>query len=767
MPLSRRLIQALMLAILCGWTAGLWAAAGPPPLARARNIWTEPYYVCPNVSGGQTLTVHFEAQHDGAALAVGAMLSQDAVVNYATDYSFLHQGMSAGTGACPAAPLAPNIGTQEFAYLDSSSNVTYIPFTAVVCVPAGFTGAFFYIIIDTKADFYTTYNEVAGNVLGTDYTQTVLAVPISCTKKRVTNQANFWYAESNQVTLDIDNGCGTTPTPTRTPTRTITPSPSITATRTWTPTATPSATRSVTTTPTPTRTITATATPTATQSVTTTTSPTRTITATATPTGTQSVTFTQSATRSSTPTLTDSPTQSVTFTPSPTRTITVTVTPTMTVTFTNTVTATSTVTASPSSTATITVTRTLTSTATITASPTATLTATPTFTDSPQYTATETRTATPTATPTASWTATPTHTAIASATNSPSATSTPTATPSATGTRTATSTQTQTLTFTQSPTITETLVPVPVRLVVKLYNEAGELVRSLFEGATEFAPTELNLTSTLLLSGETKVGLIMPGKLSTGASSIFWAGENDGGQYVNGGTYYFKAEFTDQFGKVTALVQAVQVMAVQGEQSLAVYNSAGELVFEKTLIGLVAQPTGFRLQENVIAVETDPTTGAAIGGLKVWVRDGTTGAEVPFVWTGRNNRGLPVASGSYTIKLTSTVVGQRSEIMVKQVVVIDSGDGRHSADTAVIGPNPWMGKTPLILTYSPYPGAWANAKFFNQAGELVGSWTDYSGAGRMSVVTGNWASGIYLVQLDINLNQGTLSRKTLKLAIVR
>jgi len=66
--------------------------------------------------------------------------------------------------------------------------------------------------------------------------------------------------------------------------------------------------------------------------------------------------------------------------------------------------------------------------------------------------------------------------------------------------------------------------------------------------------------------------------LANGSSTVVWDGNNDNSGSVGGGMYTIKAEIVDPFGQVTSLVQSVQVLPGGSQQSLDIFNSAGELV---------------------------------------------------------------------------------------------------------------------------------------------------------------------------------------------
>jgi hypothetical protein len=603
-----------------------------------------------------------------------------------------------------------------------------------------------------------------------------------------------------------------TPTPTNTIT-VVTPTFTATPSRTVTPTNTPTPTQSFTYTATATRSITATNTPSPTQSFTYTATATRTVTPTNTPSPTQSFTFTSTATRTPTPTITDTNTPG----PTPTFTVTRTATPTHTPSPTNSYTYTQTVTRTPTSTVTDTNTLGPTPTYTVTRSNTATSTATPThtptFTATPTYTQTVTVTATPTNTPTRTETATITLTSQYTATNTPTVTvtstmtatrtatitasATPTATPSytqtvsftsthtATPSRTPTPTATGTTSFTSTPTrsatptitltwtASQTPVPMPHHVRLMAYNSAGELVKLLFDGAAQFQPGELQFDKDLIPGGAGSLDIDFPGylwdsTLNQQVSGIAWPADNDNGQVVNGGIYTIKAEIVDQFGQVTTLQRSIQVVSVAPQNSLDIYNSAGELVAS---LPLPASGTGrfasLGLDESNYAPQYDSVSGAVVGGSLTLKLKDEMGVDYSVSWDGRNSLGVPVASGNYIAELVyfAPAGGGRRVVESKSIVVLQ---GAASADFAgaFAYPNPSAHGADLKVSYKVSAQYGASAQLFNMAGELIQQAEDHAKAGVFTFVTKSLASGVYIVKLE-KFSGGTgVARTVIKVAIV-
>ena len=624
-----------------------------------------------------------------------------------------------------------------------------------------------------------------------------------------------------------------TPTSTDTPSFTITPSPSPTYTGTPSRTATPTYTITVVTatstitpsrTATPTFTITVvtftstitpsrTVTPTFTATITISFSPTDTPSRTVTPTFT--ATATDTPTQSPGPSATDTDTPSATSTATPTRTITLTRTPTPSPTPTATDTptqspgpsATNTATPTDSSTATPTYSVTLTRTPSPTATPTATDTSTQspgpsatntdtptdTFTDTPTYSITLTRTPTPTDTDTR--TASPTYTESPAASPSDTPTLTDTATDTATRTITVTSTSTSTrtdtstatptytqsvtrtdtrtitVTFTQtlSPTFSPTPVAMPHTVIIAAYNAAGERVRILYSGAAQYQIGDLKLSAPVFVGSAGQLTIGFPGILADGSTTVAWMGDNDSGTMVGGGMYTIKAEIIDNFGQITSLIQQVQVVPGGAQQTLNIYNSAGELVRTLRLPTPVAGANNLRLDDASYALQIDPSTGKATQALKIDVL-GNSGYTSEG-WDGLNEQGVPVNGGVYTVQLVTHEGSKDIVVSSRSVTVIKGPDTFDPTESAFAAPNPVLPGNPDIAIYydpSKMMGAAAGCRMYNLAGELVAQGDDYAGTGRIVLSeTRSLASGSYLARFEARIGGAVVKARLIKVAVVR
>jgi hypothetical protein len=305
----------------------------------------------------------------------------------------------------------------------------------------------------------------------------------------------------------------------------------------------------------------------------------------------------------------------------------------------------------------------------------------------------------------------------------------------------------------------------PVQMLVSLYNSAGERVRMLFDGRVQYAASDLDLSGSLLLTGMVPVGLNLHGAAYSGSGSLAWDGANDAGQSVASGTYTFKVEFAKPDGSIVAVIKTVQVQNVDGQQTLEVFNSAGELVARHSLSGAAAEGNSLRLGSATL-VTGSLADGSAMGGLDIYMKT-PAGPEALWTWDGRNAQGAWVNSGVYTLQLTHTYPGGRREVEVKSFTVLRGLDGDLPGGQVVAVPNPVRGEASPTLRFAPAPGFGLEARLYNLAGEAVGQVQGDAGTGSLTFGGPDLASGTYVAVLRFTEGGGQRRLVRLKVAIVR
>ena len=66
-------------------------------------------------------------------------------------------------------------------------------------------------------------------------------------------------------------------------------------------------------------------------------------------------------------------------------------------------------------------------------------------------------------------------------------------------------------------------------------SRAGERVKTLYAGGVQALPGQLNLSTGLIVSGESQLNITFPGVLAGGGNTIVWDGSNDSAFMVSGG----------------------------------------------------------------------------------------------------------------------------------------------------------------------------------------------------------------------------------------
>jgi len=299
----------------------------------------------------------------------------------------------------------------------------------------------------------------------------------------------------------------------------------------------------------------------------------------------------------------------------------------------------------------------------------------------------------------------------------------------------------------------------PNRILVTLYNSAGERVRVLYDGGIQFIDPDMELSAPLLITGQAPVTLSVGGAATTGQGTLSWDGGNDNGQAVSSGSYYFKIETTDSMGTVTALIRSVQVLNIQGQNSLEVFNSAGELVYRRVLGSAFDNAASMRLHEDTMVA----------GGhkdLEVLLRQG--GNDTSLAWHGRNDAGALVNSGTYTMQWVHTSAGGVRQVQSKTFTVLRLPDSSLPGGDFKAAPNPVRGLGPVAIHFDPAPGLGLHARLYNAAGELVGQAQVDASAGRCTFGRSEaLASGTYVAEIEMRQGAALLRRELKKVAIVR
>jgi flagellar hook assembly protein FlgD len=307
----------------------------------------------------------------------------------------------------------------------------------------------------------------------------------------------------------------------------------------------------------------------------------------------------------------------------------------------------------------------------------------------------------------------------------------------------------------------------PYTIVVTIYNSAGEVVRNLYSGTSQTMPTSLQLQS-LAVDGQQGYQMTLDGQLAGGQDSLFWNEANDAGQQVVNGVYTFQVQLRDQYNHISTLVQQVAVASGQGTNTLEVFASNGELVYQLALDRSNGDLVSFGLPNGPqFAVGLDASgSPLAKTGLKISLFN-TSGPDGTVTWNGLGLNGQLLASGIYTVQLLQSGAGGSVILESRQVVLLRTGTPQGG--TIHLVPNPASGAggvTKVTLYYTPSINGNALAEVYDIAGERVALGTDSSKSGQIALDMTKAASGTYIVSLTIRDNGMVLYRKVAKLAVV-
>lgn len=198
-------------------------------------------------------------------------------------------------------------------------------------------------------------------------------------------------------------------------------------------------------------------------------------------------------------------------------------------------------------------------------------------------------------------------------------------------------------------------------------------------------------------------------------------------------------------------------MSAPPPPSLDIYNSAGERVLHQVLRGALAGSNGLRL---------DSASSSVGDGGKVTVHLIQAGGELPWTWDGRNDQGAIVSSGSYMMKLLSPGPDGSVSVQTKDFILL------RAPENGLVGAilpeqNPLRGGGPLRLRFTPDASLELRVRAYSLAGELLAHAQANGGGGSLSLQSGTWASGIYLVEVEAYRDRALLRRSVLKVGVLR
>ena len=309
---------------------------------------------------------------------------------------------------------------------------------------------------------------------------------------------------------------------------------------------------------------------------------------------------------------------------------------------------------------------------------------------------------------------------------------------------------------------------------VAVYNQAGELVKTLTTFETGNNISELSITNGVITTDGQTAQLYYKGILLG-----TWDATNSQGGKVTNGTYLVKVDSTDPYGVTTSITQNISVAITRDTLSVAVYNEAGEIVKHFTqaeVQSLIAGSNGvlspedfnvgkIKISSSTISPSYSNTTGP---GQTLTV---TLGSGRSFTWDGRGDNGNILTSGEYFIEVESAVQGSTKQQIVMPIHVQDNN--ASSLSDVVLGPNPVKLSQATVANF--YFNNLSNdvtgiaVKIYTVAGELTQTLNNTPGNLAMipwNLSQANLASGTYLAVVELSGNHGLLGRKVVQVVVL-
>jgi len=313
--------------------------------------------------------------------------------------------------------------------------------------------------------------------------------------------------------------------------------------------------------------------------------------------------------------------------------------------------------------------------------------------------------------------------------------------------------------------------PFPYTLLIGVYNEAGELVRTIVNspasGAMSGAVFSINgaINVTTLIPGQTAISIYMPGieipsTLGSAGTFFSWDGKTDGGQPASSGNYYIQISQKDTYDHVITLIKDCSVLKAEEYVQMAIYNSSGEIV--RTIRKNTLPPDVMKLTvADVIIVEKT--------GSDITINYGPGTADY-MKWDGKNDQGIAVTSGVYEVQVTSLTMSGKTAVVSKTVSILAAGNNKYMGDIKAY-PNPYSNSGNITFAWTTV-GIQGDMviSVYNINGELIKSLQSSLAAGSLvwdGQISGRQlVYGYYICVFKAVNKDGYVEQKTLKIAVL-
>jgi uncharacterized repeat protein (TIGR01451 family) len=296
-----------------------------------------------------------------------------------------------------------------------------------------------------------------------------------------------------------------------------------------------------------------------------------------------------------------------------------------------------------------------------------------------------------------------------------------------------------------------------------IYNEAGELIQSLWTRKYSQTISSLDLEGTITTLGGANGQIVL---YSKGVSLGCWDGTNSDGGLAANGTYLVEIENVDPEGVVSTVTRQAVVNRSLLKVTVNIFNEAGELV--KHLYGWIndttcSQLTGVTLSQSAI----QPGSSSPAASVQMVIQ--TSATAVTLNWDGTSDSGGFVSSGTYILSVHwAEGVGTTEDIT--RIIQVNSGESARNG-TITASPNylSRIGgtfKTQFKLTSAQQYTL--RAHIYDIAGEEVAALQGNPGTNQVDWNAAGCASGWYLAVVEIiNANGSLESRQKLKIIVSR
>jgi len=280
----------------------------------------------------------------------------------------------------------------------------------------------------------------------------------------------------------------------------------------------------------------------------------------------------------------------------------------------------------------------------------------------------------------------------------------------------------------------DTKVRGDVRVTAAVYNEAGEVVKTLPMRYLSKPVDELDLSPDGVISA---LGESLTMTWGDGRVLGAWDGLGEDGQLVSNGSYYVKVDSVDAYGTTTSVTRALSVNRAVSKVEVVVYNEAGEAV--RHLLSLWSGPIDNITKAYLTANVISPSAGESGG---VTVTAVMSGGTVLAVWDGRSDKGSIVNNGQYYVELKVEDGQESSSTLDLPVAVLTDRSGPRSL---VVKPNTLTAKHRVAVLDGGVVGGTVDARVYSLSGTLVKTLQGVPGNGTAVLDGSDLASGLYIV----------------------